>query len=36
MKQFKVGLKFADQGLPKAKILGSADEQTTRFFQKMH
>ena len=32
--QSKIGGKFAKQWLPKAKILGPADEQTTRFFQK--
>ena len=34
IKQFKMGLKSATEGLPKAKILGPADEQTTRFFSK--
>ena len=33
-KQSKIGFKFAEQWLPKAKILGPADEQTTRFFEK--
>ena len=34
MKQSKIGWKFAEQWLPKAKILGPADEETTRFFEK--
>ena len=34
IKQSKIGWKFAEQWLLKAKILGPADEQTTRFFEK--
>ena len=34
IKQSKNGGKFAEQRLMKAKILGLADEQTTRFLEK--
>ena len=33
IKQSRIGSKFPDERLPKAKILGSADEQTARFFR---
>ena len=34
MKQSKIGYKFAEKWLLKANILGPADEQTTRLFEK--
>ena len=34
IKQSKIGYQFAEEWLLKVKILGPADEQTTRFFEK--
>ena len=34
IKQSKIGGEFAEEWLPKAKIVGPADEQTTRFCSK--